>query len=147
VAWGNDAAATMDYTLRADSEHRVLLVMLAGIVTEASALAAYRAVERFIATQGPHSGITDLSGVERFDVSTDFVWRLAAEPPMIPNGMSRIVVAPRPGVYGLSRMFQILRDNRDSYLEVVRTLNEAFQLLGLASPQFTTVDLVSGTSG
>ena len=137
----------MDYTLQADPEHQVLLVTLGKIVTEASALAAYTTVERFIAAQGPHSGITDLSGVEKLDVSTDFVWRLAAKPPMIPEGMSRIAVAPRPDIYGLSRMFQILRDNRGASLEVVRTLDEAFTLLGLVSPQFLTVASVSGTGG
>ena len=136
-----------DYVLRVDPEHRVVLVTLGKIVTEMVALAAYSAVERFIATQGPHAGITDLSGVEKLDVSADFVWRLATRPPMIPDGMPRVVVAPRIDIYGVSRMFQILRDNRNSQLEVVHTLNEAFQLLGLASPQFRTVALVSGTSG
>jgi len=137
----------VDYTLQAEPEHRVVLVTLGKIITEAVALAAYSAVERFIATQGPHAGITDLSGVEKLDVSADFVWRLAAKPPMIPDGMQRIVVAPRTDIYGVSRRFQIMRDNRDNYLDVVHTLSEAFQLLGLTSPQFRTVALVSGTSG
>lgn len=60
----------MDYTLQADSEHRILLVTLGERVTEASALAAYSAVERFNAAQAAHSGVTDLSKVEKLDVST-----------------------------------------------------------------------------
>jgi hypothetical protein len=39
----------------------------------------------------------------------------------------------------MSRMFQILRDNRGGYLDVVHTLQEAFELLGLESPQFRTI--------
>jgi len=129
----------VDFTLQSDAEHRVLLVTLGKIVTEASALAGYTAVELFIAAQGPHSGITDLSGVEKLNVSSDFIRFLAAKPPMIPDGMSRIAVASRADIYGVSRMFQLLRDCRGSYLEVIHTLKEAFELLGLESPHFSTV--------
>jgi hypothetical protein len=132
----------MDYTLQVDPDHRVLLVTLGKVVTEASVLAAYTAVEQFMALHGPHSGITDLSGVEKFHVKADFVWFLATKPPAVPGKMSRIVVAPRLDVYGLSRMFQTLRDNQGVCLEVVHTLMEAFELLGLELPHFTPVDLV-----
>jgi hypothetical protein len=132
----------VDYSLQADSEHRVVLVTLGKVVTGESALAAYTAVEQFIAAQGPHSGITDLSEVEKLRVSADFVWLLAAEAPMIPDGMSRVAVAPRRDIFGMSRMFQILRDNRGSYLDVVHTLQEAFELLGLRSPQFRNIDSI-----
>ena len=137
----------MDFSLQSDSEHRVLLVTLGKIVTEASALAVYTAVEQFIVAEGPHSGITDLSGVEKLNVSSDFIRCLAAKAPMIPDGMSRILVAPRTDLYGVSRMFQLLRDSRGSYLEVVHTLKEAFELLGMESPHFRTVALVTGAEG
>ena len=39
---------------------------------------------------------------------------------MIPDGMARVVVASRPAIYGVSRMFQIIRDNQSSSLEIVR---------------------------
>jgi hypothetical protein len=130
----------VDYNLQFDSDHRVLLITLGAVVTEASAAAAYAAVQRFIAAQGPFSGITDLSAVEKLSVSTDFVRSLAAMDPMIPAGMSRIAVAPRPSVYGISRMFQILREGKGSYLEVVHTLQEAYALLGIKSPHFKAID-------
>lgn len=137
----------MDFTLQSDPEHRVLLVTLGKTVTEASALAAYTAVEQFIAAEGPHSGITDLSGVEELNVSSGFIRFLAAKPPMIPDGMSRIAVAPRVDIYGVSRMFQLLRDSKGSYLEVVHTLKEAFELLGMESPHFRTVTLATRAEG
>ena len=62
---------------------------------------------------------------------------------MIPVGMSRIAVAPRLDIYGMSRMFQVLREGRGAYLEVVHTLKEAFDLLGLQSPHFSPVASVS----
>ena len=133
----------VDYSLQSDPEHRVVLVTLGKTVTEESARAAYAAVERFIANQGPHSGITDLSGVVKLKVSAEFVRHLAAKPPMIPVGMSRIAVAPRLDIYGMSRMFQILREGQGAYLEVVHTLKEAFDLLGLQSPHFSPVTSIS----
>ena len=137
----------MDFSLQSDPEHRVLLVTLGKIVTEASALAAYTAVTQFIAAEGPHSGITDLSGVEKLNVSLGFVRFLAAKPPMIPDGLSRIAVAPRADLYGVSRMFQLLRNSKGSYLEVVHTLKEAFALLGMESPHFRTVTFATGAEG
>ena len=128
--------------MQVDPDHRVMLVTLGKIVTEASALAAYTAIEQFMSAHGPHSGITDFSGVEKFHVRADFVWFLVTKPPAIPEGMSRIAVAPRLDIYGLSRMFQTLRDNQGVEVQVVHTLNEAFKLLGLESPHFTPVDLV-----
>ena len=123
-----------------------MLITMGRIVTEASVLAARDAVERFMATYGPHSGIADLSGIEKVYVKADFVWFLAAKPPAIPEGMLRILVAPRLDIYGLSRMFQTLRENRGAYQEVVHTLKEAFELLGLESPHFRPVVLAPGPS-
>ena len=131
----------LGYALQSDADHRVMLVTMGGIVTETSAMAAVAAIRQFMATHGPYSGIVDLSGIEKVSVRTDFVWYIAAKPPAIPDGMARIVVAPRPDVYGLSRMFQILRDNRGAYQEVVHTLKQAFDILGLESPHFRPVVL------
>jgi hypothetical protein len=89
----------MDYTLQVDPNHRVVLLTLGTIVTEASALAAYTAIEQFMSAHGPHSGITDLSGVEKFHVRADFVWFLVTKPPAIPEGMSRIAVAPLKTIF------------------------------------------------
>jgi len=118
-----------------------MLVTWGEIVTETSALAARAAVQQFMAIQGPHSAIADLSRVEKVRITANFVWFVAAKPPAVPRGMPLILVAPRPDVYGLSRMFQTLRDNMGVYQEVVRTLKEAFDLLGLESPHFGPVDL------
>ena len=130
----------MDYSVQADLEHRVVLVTLGRVVSEESALAAYEAVGRFIAASGPHARILDFSAVEQFKISAQFVWHLAQCSPMIPDGMARVVVAPRPAIYGMSRMFQILRDNQSRHLEVVRILDEALKFLGLESPQFKLID-------
>ena len=84
----------MDYTLHVDPHHRVLLVTFGKIVTKASVLAAYTAIEQFMAAHGPHSGITDFSEVEKFDIKADFIWFLVTKPPAIPiDGPAKLWLA------------------------------------------------------
>ena len=137
-AKGADAVAGS--TLRFDRKHHVLLITFAKVATEASALATYAAVERFVAAEGPCSVIADLSTIERVEVTGDFVRSMAWMPPVTPSEKQRVVVAPRAEVYGLSRMFQLYRDAMSSDVQVVHTLEEAYALLGLESPDFGTVD-------
>jgi hypothetical protein len=129
----------MDYDLQFDPRHRVLLITLGKVVTEASASATYTAVERFIAAEGPCSAIADLSAIERADVHGYFVRSLASRPRAIPAGMPLILVAPQLVIYGLSRMFQLLRDEMEGY-QIVRRREEAFALLSLEPRDFLAVN-------
>lgn len=129
----------MDYDLQYDPTHRVLLILMGRVVTQASALAAYNAVRRFIATTGPCSAIADLSGIESVKVPGRFVQSLASMPRAIPAGNRLVLVAPQTVIYGLSRMFHLFRDETEDYA-VVRTFDEACALLALATPDFRTVD-------
>ena len=133
-------AETVGHTLQFDPQHEIWLITLRGVVTEASALDARAAVERFIAAEGPWAGIADLSGIERAEISAEFVRSLAARRPVTPRGKLCILVAPQDLIYGLSRMFQIRRNQIGSDLKIVHTLDEAFALLGLESPAFQMVD-------
>jgi hypothetical protein len=129
----------MDCELQFDPKHRVLLITLGKVVSEASASAAYAAVVRFIAAEGRCSGIADLSAVERVDVPGDFIRSLAWRPRAIPAGMPLILVAPGLVTYGLSRMFQLLRDETAGY-QIVRTREEAFALLAVEARDFMPVE-------
>jgi hypothetical protein len=139
----------MDYTLQSDPEHRILLVTLGKIVTQELASAASAAVQEFIAARNPcsYSVIADLSAIVKVNASAKFIRSVAAGLPAVPPGNMCIIVAPRDETFGLSRMFQILRDDRGARLEVVHTLEEAFEILGLDSPHFRTLALASGGRG
>ena len=128
-------------TLQFDRKHHVLLITYGKVATPASALTAYNSVERFVSSEGPCSVLADLSTIENVDVPGDFVRSLAWMPTVKPPGLQRVVVAPRGDVYGLSRMFQLYRDKVSSDVHVVRTLEEAYSLLGLEEPEFEIVDL------
>lgn len=46
---------------------------------------------------------------------------------------------PKNFIYGLARMFQILTEDTRPELQVVRTMDEAFRLLEVKSPEFRLV--------
>ena len=132
--------AAVGCTLRFNRQHQVLLITFGKVATQASALATYGAVKRFVAAEGPCSVLADLSPIEKVEVPGDFVRSMAWMPLAIPSGKQRVIVAPRPEVYGLSRMFQLYRDAKSSDIQVVHTMEEAHNLLGLESPDFEPVD-------
>ena len=128
-AEANEADAVVGSTLRFDRKHRVLLITFAKVATEASALATYDAVKRFVAVEGPCSVIADLSTIEKLEVRGDFVRSIAWMPPAIPTGNLRVIVAPRADAYGLSRMFELCREAKPSDVRVVHTLEDAHALV------------------
>src|SRR3989442_15209291 len=120
----------MSFSLQYDKRQGVLVVRIGPDVTDAIVMEGYAAIERFCTTDLlPASLIVDFSPVERSDISSDFVRRLSGRKPVLPIGHTRVNVAPRPEIYGLARMLQILRDGRDPDMHVVHTLQEAYTLL------------------
>jgi hypothetical protein len=61
---------------------------------------------------------------------------VAASPPALPPGYIRVLVIPQLFIYGLARMFQILGEKSRPDLQVVRTMEEAYHLLGVEFPDF-----------
>ena len=116
----------VDFTLEYDRGRNVVLITLGRFVTQASAMAACAAVRAFIAAQDVGATIADLSMIEEIDVPPNFVWFLAERTPAVPANKPCVLVAPRDATYGMSRMFQMLRDGMGEHCEVVRTLDEAY---------------------
>jgi hypothetical protein len=132
--------APVDYDLRFDAKLQALLVTLGRVATKASVLAAYDAVQHFIASEGPCSVIADLSGVEKETVPGYFVQSLASMPSLVPPEKWLILVAPQAVIYGLSRMFHSWRDEKAN-CKIVRTLNEGYALLGAEAPDFKPIEV------
>jgi len=133
------AEPPIEYALQFDFTHKVLLLTFGKAVTRATLLAAYDAAAHFVAAEGPCRGIVDFSAVEHAEISAESVRSISERPPAFPPGMKRVFVAPGPLPYGFSRMYQILREDLEGDLEVVHTLREAYDLLGLESPTFKPI--------
>jgi hypothetical protein len=131
-----------DYGLRFDAKHRVLLITFGKRVTDDIYMNAYDDVKRFVVARGPYSLIVDFSLVEDFGLSNKFVREIADMTPASPAGMARIVVAPQPAAYGVSRIVETLRSETVAAIKVVRTLAEAYAGFGASASDFVPVSSI-----
>jgi hypothetical protein len=91
--------------------------------------------------------ILDLTEATSFDVSPKALRDLAAKTPTLPSHLPRVIVAKSNITYGLSRMFTILSEQQRPHSYVVRSMDEAYQLLKMAEPEFQVVPLNSARQG
>ncbi|MBI3476085.1 MAG: hypothetical protein HY010_10160 [Acidobacteria bacterium] len=95
------------------------------------------AVRQFLADEGADFGIFDYSAVTEIRVTSTYVQSFATKDPAHPPMKLRVAVAPQTVAYGLSRMYGLLIEGKRSDYQVVRTLKEAEELIGLGTLDFT----------
>src|SRR6516165_10672741 len=100
----------MKYVIDLDPTHQVLRATVTGTMTDSAFREMYASFSHFAAAGGPYAGILDLSGVTGNQLSLETIRDLAKQPPAVPGGRPRVIVAPRPEEYCLLRMFERLRD-------------------------------------
>lgn len=122
-----------------DAKNNILRGTLDGRMTGAILLDLQARTAKYMASRPPCRGILDFSKVTDFEVSTAAIREVAASPPVFPAGYMRVLVIPRDFIYGLARMFQILTEETRPELRVVRTMEEAYGLLEVSSPEFEPV--------
>jgi len=127
------------FILEFDAKNAVLRATVDGVVTDEGLVDCNATVARYYASHPPCRGIVDFSKVTKFEVSSETIRRLASGTPAIPTENVRVLVTPTDVVYGMARMFQVLGEKTRPDLHVVRTLEEAYKLLQLKSPEFGPV--------
>ena len=131
------ARALMPYQFDFDSTNRILRGRLDGCVTDEVLQEYYRAAARYAAQFDPLRGITDFSAVTSFEVSAQTVRNLARSTPVMPDvSRVRVIIAPVDHVFGIARLFQIRGEDTRPHNHVVRTLTEAWAVLGVHDPKF-----------
>ena len=128
----------MGFLLDFDSKNNILRVTLEGGVTDAIVLECYAAIAKRVALR-PCRVILSFSGATEFQVSSVTVRHLAEVAPAVPAGYMRVCVCPQDFIYGMARMFQMLGEATRPDLRVVRTMDEAYSVLGVKSPEFVLV--------
>lgn len=117
----------------------LLRITLDGRVTNAILLDVWSKATQIAAALPPSKTIVDLSGIKQLEVTSDLVASLARVKPVRPRDYLEVFVAPTEVVFGMSRMFQILSEPTRHNLQIVRTMREAYDFLGLASPTFVLI--------
>lgn len=126
----------MGVFLSVDEAHRVLYIRFEGIVTDEVLLCRYEQVREWVAVHGHCSSISDFSDVTSFDVTSVGVRQLAACAPLVPDEFLRVVVAPQDEAFGMTRMFGIVGSETRNRVDVVRTVADANQVIGVESLDF-----------
>jgi hypothetical protein len=124
-----------------DPMNKVVCWRLQGDVTDDLFIESLGLCADILADTDPKAGIIDLSLVTAFRVSIDVIKRVANSEPIFPPSLIRVVVAPADHVYGMARMFSGLSQHTRSNSHVVRTINEAYELLEIKEPEFKAMGL------
>jgi hypothetical protein len=128
-----------------DPVNKVVCWRLQGEVTDKLSAESLHLVADILTDTNPKSGIIDLSQVTSFRISTETVKQTANSRPLFPAELPRVIVASSDHVYGIARMFAALSNDTRKDAQVVRTMDEAYQLLGIKEPQFRAMGLKRDT--
>jgi hypothetical protein len=120
----------MPYNFEFDKDNKVLSTTFKGRLFFADFLPSEVETRRHILEKNPVAGIWDYSGVTNFALSSPEIQQLSQTPPFYPSGVSRFVIAPGDYMFGMFRMFQMLGEKNHPELEVVRTSEDAYMILG-----------------
>jgi hypothetical protein len=86
---------------------------------------------------GPYAAIYDLSMTNGTTTPSQMVRNFARRRPPIPRERKQVVMEKETHMYGLARLFQICGDNVGREVEVVHTLEEAYDIVGARPEDFT----------
>jgi hypothetical protein len=135
----------LDYQIKFDLKHRIILLSFQNDLTESVYLAGFAAAVSFTRGHDVEGAIMDFSDILEFSLSSRFVRRLADVPAMLSK--PRVTIAPQKVVFGMVRMFQMLREaSSSSYPAVVTTMEDALKYLGVESPEFQLLEQTSEAS-
>ncbi len=121
-----------------DRKNKILLLRVEGPLTQGVLAEIQVAIRTYSNETDAQAAIFDFSHVTEFALPTAFIQQLARQEPSLANTANRrrVIVAPAGVGFGLARMLQTMGESARPLLAVARTLNEAFEALGVQSPHF-----------
>ena len=131
----------MAFQLLYDATNKVLMARFTGIATDRDVSAMTEAARRFVQRNGACSAIADFSPVESFAVTVEFIRELAKASPIM-AGHRRMLVGPSDTIFGSLRMFELQQARDGDHATVVRSLARAYEVLGIANPDFQPVAIL-----
>jgi len=131
----------MEFRFEFAEAENILRLTLTGEMTDQAVLDLWTVGVPLAASYSSSRLIVDTAAVTRFSVSPRAVNTLAKR--HSPDLPTRVIVAPSDLVYGTSRMFQTLTESTRKNVHIVRTMGEAFKVLGVDSPKFVAINHVT----
>ena len=138
---GPTPAEHIDFQLEFDAQIKLIRLTANGEVSDQFLTQGINALEKCRTQYGSCNCIVDYSGATQVTVTTPCLRQLAGTAPIFPMECLTVHVAASDVMYGLARMFQTLSSETRPNLRVVRTMNQALDLIGVKSPTFVPIDL------
>jgi hypothetical protein len=121
----------MPVQVAVDRGRKLVITSYSGEVSDADVASQISEIKRSAPYDPDYRAITDFTAVTQFNISTNQIREVAeTQSPLAES--KRVMVAPSDVAYGTSRMFQALAWHTRPNITVVRTLPEAYQVLGIA---------------
>ena len=127
----------MEFRFESAEADNILRLTLSGEMTDQSVLELWTVGLPIAESHSSCRLIVDTAAVTRFSVTPRAVNTLAKR--HSPDLPTRVIVAPSDLLYGTSRMFQTLTESTRKNVHIVRTMQEAYKVLGVESPQFVPI--------
>jgi len=133
----------MKFVIEFDAGRKLNRGTFHGSINDELMLAWYERCQQLIQKYKTEAAIADFSDVTSFDVSPVTMRHLASMAPILPDPLPRCIVAPGDFLYGMMRMFQMLSRHGRHDLHILRTMSEAYEVLGLKTePAFKIYETV-----
>lgn len=119
----------MALQLTVEADQRVVVCTFSGEIDDADILSLHSLIEVHPDLDPGFSEILDFSGVTAANVSTAAIQLVSKRASNFDRASMHIFVAPQDFMFGLSRMTQVYAENTRPNAAVVRTMQEARELL------------------
>lgn len=127
----------MPFHFSIDSVHGILHCQFSGELNDKSLMDYYARARHHARTLNPQIGLLEFKDITSVSISTAVLAFLADSAPAFPDASKpRVMVAPTDLIYGKCRAFEIMGGGSRPRLHIVRTLEEAYAVLGVSDPQF-----------
>jgi DNA-binding NarL/FixJ family response regulator len=137
----NEVNSSEYFHFELDTDNKIFQAKFHGPLTSESIKDFYRAAAAaaLLATEFRGS-IVDFSGVTRVRATPNTIRQIAGLPPADPvASRPRVIVAPSAVILALARMFHFIGKEARPNLHIVRSLGQAFALLGVTAPRFEPI--------
>jgi len=121
-----------------DRQQQIVLAILEGDFGDEDLRQFFACMEVHARSLRPSAVIIDFS-TARVQLSGDGIWSAARMPSPYAEPIPRFLIAPDLHVFGLARMYQMMRGDPPDSLHVVRTADEALEMLGVPHPLFEPI--------
>lgn len=130
----------MPFRFEVDEVHMIIRTVFEGPCTDDDLLEAYYAFRPLWERHGPANVIIDYTHVTDILISTEAVREHSYRMPTVDTDYFLIAVAPKPIMYGIARMFELITHETRPNMHVVHSLKEALDLMDVSSATFVPVE-------